>query len=59
MLVFAQTTTVRVLPALGDMRRFSNPNKINAFIGVNLERYQSGEMNFSLSNTTLGNATAL
>ncbi|WP_405076795.1 transposase, partial [Lactobacillus crispatus] len=26
------------------LRRFSNPNKINAFIGIDPGRYQSGEM---------------
>ena len=31
---FAQITAVRVLGELGDLRRFSNPNKINAFIGI-------------------------
>ena len=39
---FAQTTAVRVLAELGDLRRFSNPNKINAFIGIDPGRYQSG-----------------
>lgn len=37
---FAQTTAVRVLAELGDLRRFSNPNKINAFIGIDPDRYQ-------------------
>ena len=31
---FAQTTAVRILAELSDIRRFSSPNKINAFIGV-------------------------
>lgn len=55
---FAQTTAVRVLAELGDMRRFSNPNKINAFIGIDPGRYQSGEMDSSLSITKHGNAVA-
>ena len=55
---FAQTTAVRVLAELGDLRRFSNPNKINAFIGIDPGRYQSGEMDSSLSITKHGNAVA-
>ena len=55
---FAQTTAVRVLAELGDIRRFSNPNKINAFIDIDPGRYQSGEMDSSLSITKHGNAIA-
>ena len=55
---FAQTTAVRVLAELGDLRRFSNTNKINAFIGIDPGRYQSGEMDSSLSITKHGNAVA-
>lgn len=54
----AQTTAVRILGELGDLRRFSNPNKINAFIGIDPGRYQSGEMDASLSITKHGNAVA-
>lgn len=43
--VFAQNMAVRVLAELGDVRRFSNLNKISVFIGIDRERYQSGEMN--------------
>ena len=55
---FAQTTAVRILAELGDIRRFSSPNKINAFIGIDPGRYQSGEMDASLSITKHGNALA-
>lgn len=54
----AQTTAVRILGELGDLRRFSNPNKINAFIGIDPGRYQSGKMDTSLSITKHGNAVA-
>lgn len=54
----AQTTAVRILGELGDLRRFSNPNKINAFIGIDPGRYQSGEIDTSLSITKHGNAVA-
>ena len=52
----AQTTAVRILGELGDLRRFSNPNKINAFIGIDPGRYQSGEIDFNLSITKHCNA---
>ena len=54
----AQTTAVRILGELGDLRRFSNLNKINAFIGIDPRRYQSGEMDASLNITKHGNAAA-
>ena len=54
----AQTTAVRILGELGDLCRFSNPNKINTFIGIDPGRYQSGEMDVSLSITKHGNAVA-
>ena len=53
---FAQATAVRVLAELGDVRRFANPGKINAFIGIDPGRYQSGEKDASLSISKRGNA---
>lgn len=55
---FGETTAIRVLAELGDVRRFSNPNKINAFIGIDPGHYQSGEKDSSLSITKHGNAEA-
>lgn len=55
---FAETTAVRVLAELGDILRFGNPNKIDAFIGIDPGRYQSGEMDSHLSITKHGNAIA-
>ena len=49
----AQTTAVRILL---ELRRFSNPNKINAFIGIDPGRYQSGEIDCNLRITKHGNA---
>ena len=49
---------VRILRELGDLCRFSNPNKINAFIRTDPGRYQSDEMDASLSITKHGNAVA-
>lgn len=55
---FAQTTAVRVLAELGDIRRFDNPNKIDAFIGIDPGRYQSGQVDSHLGITKHGNAIA-
>jgi Transposase IS116/IS110/IS902 family. len=46
---FAQATAVRVLAELGNIRRFSNPNTINAFIGIDPGRYQPDEMDAILN----------
>ncbi len=53
---FTQTTTVRFLAELGDLRRFSNPNKINVFIGIDPGRYQTGQIDSNLSITKHGYA---
>lgn len=36
-------TVVSLLGELGDLRRFRNSNALNAFIGINLRHYESGE----------------
>ncbi|MGA3473047.1 IS110 family transposase, partial [Lactiplantibacillus plantarum] len=54
----AEITAVRILAELGDIRRFSNPNKINAFVGIDPGRYQSGEKDSSLRISKHGNAVA-
>lgn len=40
---FAATTTVLLIGELGDIRRFDNANKLNAFVGIDLRHYESGE----------------
>ncbi|QLE63737.1 transposase IS116-IS110-IS902 family protein [Furfurilactobacillus rossiae] len=40
---FAETTTVLLIGELGDIRRFSSSNKLNAFVGIDLRHYESGE----------------
>lgn len=37
-----ETTAVLLLAELGDIRRFNNANKINAFVGIDLRHYESG-----------------
>lgn len=40
---FAETTTVLLIGELGDIRRFGSSNQLNAFIGIDLRHYESGE----------------
>ncbi|WP_125582096.1 transposase [Lacticaseibacillus suibinensis] len=39
----SNTTAVLLLGTLGDIRRFRNPNALNAFVGVDLRHYESGQ----------------
>ncbi|MGC4379455.1 IS110 family transposase [Fictibacillus sp. Mic-4] len=37
-----ETTAVRIIGELGDIRRFKNHKKLNAYVGIDIMRYQSG-----------------
>lgn len=39
----AETTAASIIGELGDLRRFHFSNQINAFIGIDLRHYQSGD----------------
>ena len=39
----AETTATSLIGELGDVRRFKSSNQINAFIGIDLRHYQSGD----------------
>ena len=39
----AETTATSVIGELGDIRRFTSANQINAFIGIDLKHYESGD----------------
>lgn len=39
---FAETTVVRLIGELGDIRRFGSSSKLNAFVGIDLRHYESG-----------------
>lgn len=39
---FAEKTVVRLIGELGDIRRFGSSNKLNAFVGIDLRHYESG-----------------
>ena len=39
----AETTATSVIGELGDIRRFKSANQINAFIGIDLKHYESGD----------------
>lgn len=38
----AETTATSIIGELGDIRRFQSTNQINAFIGIDLRHYESG-----------------
>ena len=37
-----ETTATSIIGELGDIRRFHSANQINAFIGIDLRHYESG-----------------
>lgn len=43
------TTATSLIGEIGDIRRFSSPNQVNAYIGIDLRHYESG--NFAASDT--------
>ena len=51
----AQTTAVRLIAELGDLRRFDTSAQIDAFIGIDPGRYQSGKKDSHLGITKHGN----
>lgn len=38
-----ELSTAQLLGELGDLRRFSNNKKVNAYLGIDIRRYQSGK----------------
>lgn len=55
---FAVTTTVAVIAELGDLRRFDSPNQINAYIGIDLRHYESGQNKATDTISKRGDALA-
>lgn len=39
-----EPTAVRIISELGDVRRFKNSKQINAYVGIDIHRYQSGKL---------------
>ena len=54
----ALTTAVRLIAELGDLRRFDTSAQIDAFVGIDPGRYQSGEKDSHLGITKHGNHIA-
>lgn len=52
------TETLRLIAELGDLRRFDNPNQIDAFVGIDPSRCQSGEKDIRFGISKHGNAIA-
>jgi transposase len=41
-----ETTAVRIIGEIGDIRRFKNHKQINAFAGIDIQRHQSGKLQY-------------
>ena len=54
----ASTTAVRLIAEMGDLRRFDTSAQIDAFVGIDPGRYQSGEKDSRLGITKHGNHLA-
>lgn len=54
----AKTTAVRLVAELGNLRRFDTSAQIDAFVGIDPGRYQSGEKDSHLGITKHGNHIA-
>ena len=54
----AETTTTSIIGELGDIRRFQSTNQINAFIGIDLRHYESGNFLAKEHITKRGNPYA-
>jgi len=51
-------TAVSLIAELGDVRRFSNTNKLNAYVGIDLRHYESGKYTKSDKISKRGNPYA-
>src|SRR5699024_10650020 len=41
-----QTTACRLIGEMGDIRRFKSNKQLNAFVGIDIARYQSGNIHY-------------
>lgn len=41
-----ETTAVRIVGELGDIRRFENHKQLNAYVGIDIQSYQSGKLQY-------------
>ncbi|ADQ61901.1 Transposase [Lactobacillus delbrueckii subsp. bulgaricus ND02] len=51
-----ENTALRIISELGDIRRFNNPSQLNAFVGVDPQVYESGNLTAHLSILKRGTA---
>ena len=47
-------TAVRIIAELGDIRRFKNHKQVNAYAGIDIQRYQSGKLQFKIGLINAG-----
>ncbi|HLV63441.1 IS110 family transposase [Galbibacter sp.] len=41
-----ESTAVRIIGELGDIRRFKNHKQVNAYVGIDIQRFQSGKLQY-------------
>lgn len=51
-----ENTALRIISELGDIGRFNNPSQLNAFVGVDPQVYESGNLTAHLSISKRGTA---
>ncbi|MED3052020.1 IS110 family transposase, partial [Bacillus thuringiensis] len=50
-----EITAVRIIGELGDIRRFKNNKQLNAYVGIDIRRYQSGNTHYKDKINKRGN----
>src|SRR5699024_11505384 len=50
-----KTTACRLIGELGDIRRFKNNKQLNAYVGIDIVRYQSGNVYYKDQINKCGN----
>lgn len=55
---FGRLTTALFIGELGDIRRFSSHKKLNAYVGIDIRRYQSGQSHYRDTINRRGNKKA-
>ncbi|SDY10476.1 snoRNA binding domain-containing protein, fibrillarin [Evansella caseinilytica] len=50
-----ETSAVRIIGELGDIRRFKNHKQLNAYVGIDIMRYQSGNTHYKDKINKRGN----
>jgi len=50
-----KTTACRLIGELGDIRRFKSNKQLNTYVGIDIARYQSGNVHYKYQINIRGN----